>query len=82
MKWSKLLQDNPGRWFMGAVSQVLSKHRLSVRRGLVDIPRGQDIVERWNRILVERLFGRQFAQEIQLPSGQRSTEWVARLPAV
>ena len=39
-------------------------------------------MERWNRTLAERLFGHQYAQEMRLPSGQRSTEWVARLPSV
>ena len=39
-------------------------------------------VERFNRTLAERLFGHQYAVEIRLPEGQRSTEWVKRLPAV
>ena len=50
LQWPKLLQVDPGREFMGAVSQLL--------------------------------FGHQYAQEMRLPSGQRSTEWVARLPSV
>ena len=66
---------------MGAVSQ-LAKHGVEVRRGRVDIHRDQGVVERWNRTLAERLFGHQYAQEMCLPSGQRSTEWVARLPSV
>ena len=36
----------------------------------------------WNRTLAERLFGHQYAKEMRLPSGQRSTEWAARLPSV
>ncbi|MEW7976220.1 MAG: DDE-type integrase/transposase/recombinase, partial [Candidatus Sedimenticola endophacoides] len=82
LKWPKLLQVDPGREFMGSVSQLLSKHSVKVRRGRVDIHRDQGIVERWNRTLAERLFGHQYAQEMRLPSGQRSTEWVARLPGV
>ena len=39
-------------------------------------------MERWNRTLAERFFGHQYAQEMCLPSGQRSTEWVARLPGI
>ena len=81
LKWPKLLQVDPGREFMGAVSQLLAKHGVSVRRGRVDIHRDQGIVERWNRTLAERLFGHQYAQELANPS-TRSTEWVARLPAV
>ena len=37
-------------------------------------------MERWT--LSERLFGHQYAQKMRLPSGQKSTEWVARLPGV
>ena len=82
LRWSKLLQVDSGREFMGAVSQLLAKHSVQVRRGRVDIHRDQGVVERWNRTLAERLFGHQYAQEMRLPSGQRSTEWVARLPSV
>ena len=82
LKWPKLLQVDPGREFMGAVSQLLAKHNVEVRRGRVDVHRDQGIVERWNRFLSERLFGHQYAQEMRLPVGGRSTEWVQRLPAV
>ena len=82
LKWPKLLQVDPGREFMGAVNQLLAKHKTEVRRGRVDVHRDQGIVERWNRTLAERLFGHQYAQEMRLPRDQRSTEWVKRLPAV
>ena len=39
-------------------------------------------MERFNRTLAERLFGHQYAQEMQLPEGARSTELVKRMPAV
>ena len=80
LTWPKLLQVDPGKEFMGAVSQLLAKHGVSVRRGRVDVHRDQGIVERFNRTLAERLFGHQYAQEML--SEQRSSEWVARLPAV
>ncbi|MEW8191821.1 MAG: DDE-type integrase/transposase/recombinase [Candidatus Thiodiazotropha endolucinida] len=82
LRWPKLLQVDPGREFMGSVSQLLAKHSVQVRRGRVDIHRDQGIVERFNRTLAERLFGHQYAQEMRLPSGERSTEWVKRLPSV
>ena len=66
---------------MGAVKQVLA-NGVSVRRGRVAIHRDQGIVERWNRTLAERLFAHQYAQEMRLLLGQRSTEWVAWLPGV
>ena len=81
LKWPKLLQVDPGREFMGPVSQLLAKHSVEVRRGRVGDHRDQGIVERWNRTLSERLFGHQYAQEMRLPVGGRSTEWVQRLPA-
>ena len=82
LKWPKLLQVDPGREFMGAVNQLLSKHNVEIRRGRVDIHRDQAIVERFNRTLAERLFGHQSGVEMRLPEGQRSTAWVKRLPQV
>ena len=82
LRWPKLLQIDPGREIMGSVSQLLAKHSAQVRRGRMDIHRDQGIVERFNRTLAERLFGHQYAQEMRLPSGERSTEWAKRLPSV
>ena len=82
LRWPKLLQVDPGREFMGSVSQLLAKHSVQVRRGRVDIHRDQGIVKRFNRTLAERLSGHQYAQEMRLPSGERSTKWVKRLPSV
>ena len=64
LRWPNLLQVDPGREFMGAASQLLTKNDVSVRRGRVDIHRDQAIVERFNRPLAERLFGHQQAQEL------------------
>ena len=82
LRWPKLLQVDPGREFMGSVSQLLAKHSVQVRRGRMDIHRDQGIMERFNRTLAESLFGHQYAQEMRLPSGKRSTEWAKRLPSV
>ena len=82
---SRIYKRSPLKWpkeFMGAVSQLMAKHGVSVRRGRVDNHRDQGIVERFNRTLAEKLFGHQYAQEMLLPLEQRSSEWVARLPAV
>ena len=49
LRWPKLLQNDPGREFMGSVSQLLAKHSVQVRRGRVEIHRDQGIVERFNR---------------------------------
>ena len=82
LRWPKLLQVDPGREFMGAVALMLAKHDVQVRRSQPDLHRDQGIVERWNRTLAERLFRYQYAVELRLPEGERSTEWVKRLPEV
>lgn len=82
LKWPKLLQVDPGREFMGSATSILTKHKVTVRRGVKDLHRNQAVIERFNRTLAERLFSHQYAQEMRLPEGKRSTEWVQRLPAV
>ena len=81
LKWPQLLQVDPGREFMGAVTNMANEHNVTIRRGRPNIHRDQAIVERFNRTLAERLFGYQYAVEMNMPSG-RSTAWVKRLPEV
>ena len=80
LKYPKLLQVDPGREFMGTVSQLMAKHKTNIRRGRTEIHRDQGIVERFNRTLAERLFGYQYAKEID--TQKRNREWVRRLPDV
>ena len=82
LKWPKILQVDPGREFMGAVTEEMKDHDVRIRRGNVNVHRDQGIVERFNRSLSERLFSFQYSQEMNLKSGERSTEWVKRLPEV
>jgi len=82
LKWPKLLQVDPGREFMCTVSKLLAKHNVEVRRGRADLHRDQGIVDRFNQMLAERLFGHQYAQKMRLPSKERSSERVARVHAV
>ena len=81
LKYPKLLQVDPGREFMGAVSQLMEKHSVKIRRGRTEIHRDQGVVERFNRTLAERLFGYQYAKELENPH-KRNREWVKRLPEV
>ena len=81
LKWPQLLQVDPGREFMGDVTKVMGEHNVTIRRGRPNIHRDQAIVERFNPTLAERLFGYQYAVEMNMPSG-RSTAWVKRLPDV
>ena len=82
LTWPNTLQVDPGREFMGAVTKEMEKHKTYIRRGRTEIHRDQGIVERFNRTLAEHLFGHQYAVEMLLPEGKRSTEWVKRLPDV
>ena len=82
LTWPQMLQVDPGREFMGSVTKVMEGHKTYIRRGRTEIHRDQAIVERFNRTLAERLFGHQYAVEMLLPEGQRSTAWVKRLPDV
>ena len=83
LKWPQLLQVDPGREFMGSVTKVMENNKTSICRGRVNIHRDQAIVERVNRTLAERLFGYQYAVEMNMKnSNKRSTEWVKRLPEI
>ena len=82
LKWPQILQVDPGREFMGAVTKEMENHKTSIRRGHPEIHRDQAIVERFNRTLAQHLFGHQYAVEMRSNEGQRSTEWVKRLPSV
>ena len=85
MKWPQLLQVDPGREFMGNVTNVMQNHNTAIRRGRTELHRDQAIVERFNRTLAERLFGYQYAVEMNMKDtdkNKRSTERVKRLPEV
>ena len=73
LKLPEMLQVDPGRKFMGAVSKEMEKHETFSRRGRLEIHCDQASVERFNRTLAERLFGHQYAVEMRLPEGKRST---------
>ena len=77
-----MLQVDPWREFMGAVTKEMENHKTFIRRGRNEIHRDQAIVERFNHTLAGRLFGHQYAVEMRLPEGQQSTAWVKRLPEV
>lgn len=70
------------RWprAMGSVTKEMENHKTYIRRWRTELHRDQDIVERFNRTLAERLFGHQYAVEMLLPAGQRSMAWLKRLP--
>ena len=82
LTWPQMLQVDPDREFMGSVTKEMKNHKTNIRRGRTEIHRDAAIVERFNRTRAERLFGHQYAVEMLLPEGQRSTALVKRLPDV
>ena len=82
MEWPILLLVDSGREFMDVVSQRLAKYGVSLSHSHVDTHHDQGIVERFNRTLAEWLYGHQYTQKMRLTEGARSSEWVARLPAM
>ena len=68
LKWPQMLQVDPGREFMGAVTKTMGEHNVTIRRGRPNIHGS-------TAPLAERLFGHQYAVEMNMPSG-RSTAWV------
>ena len=63
LRWHKTLQVDPGREFMGRVKELFSKHEVKIRVDNVNIHSDQGVVERF-RILIEGLFGHQYAEEM------------------
>ena len=67
---------------MGVVTKQMDKYKTNIRRGWTEIHRDQAIVKKFNRTLAERLFGHQYAVEMRIPEGQRSSAWLKMLPEV
>ena len=57
---------DPGRAFMGGVTNVMENNKTTIRRGRTETNRDQAIVERFNRTLAEHLFGYQNAVEMNI----------------
>lgn len=82
LTWQQMLQIDPGRKFIGSVTKEMENHKTYICRRRPEIHRDQAIVECFNCTLAERLFGHQYPVEMLLPSGQRSTAWLKKLPDV
>ena len=71
---------DPGKEFMGEVSKLMNYHNVRIQRSEAGNHRAQAFVENANRILGEKLFSHQYAQE--MISDDRSRVWVKRLPDI
>ena len=90
LKYPKTLMVDPGREFMGDVTKLMNYHNANIQRSEAGNHRAQAFVENANRILGERLFSHQYAQEMlqdesSTKGGEgpsRSRVWVKRLPHI
>ena len=64
LKYPKTLMVDPGKEFMGEVTKLMNYHNVKIQRGEAGNHRSQAFVERANKILGERLFSHQYAQEM------------------
>ena len=80
LQWPHTLMVDPGKEFMGNVTNLMNKHKVNIQRSEAGNHRAQAFVDRANRTIGEKLFSHQYAQE--MVSGGRSRVWVKRLPAI
>ena len=70
-----------GKEFYGDTTKLMEKHDVIIQRGDPSQHRSQGIVERFNRMLADRLFSYQYHKELEDPS-KSNREWVSRLQNV
>ena len=80
LRWPKTLIVDPGREFMGSVTVLMDKKGVHIKRSPTGNHRAQAFVERANKTLGEKIFSRQYADEML--TVDRSRRWVDRLPGI
>ena len=70
-----------GKEFYGDTTKLMENHDVNIQRGDPSQHRLQGIVERFNRMLADRLFTYQYHKELEDPS-KSNREWVSRLQNV
>ena len=70
-----------GKEFYGDVTKLMEKQYVVIKRGDPSQYRSQGILERFNRMLADRLFSYQYHKELEDPS-KSNREWVSRLQNV
>ena len=70
-----------GKQFYGDTMKLMEKHDVVIQHGDPSQQRSQRIVERFNRMLADRLFTYQYHKEFEDPS-KSNREWVSRLQNV
>ena len=77
----KTLIVDDGKEFYGDTTKLMEKHDVIIQHGDPSQHRLQEIVERFNRTLADRLFSYQYHKELEDPS-KSNREWVSRLQNV
>ena len=70
-----------GKEFYGDTAKLMEKHDVIIQRGDPSQHRLQEIMERFNRTLADRLFSYQYHKELEDPL-KSNREWVSRLQNV
>ena len=85
LRWPKRLMVDPGKEFMGSVTTLMKSKRVIIQRGEAGNHKSQAFAENANKIIAEKLFSHQYAQEILMNPEDpqfRSRVWVKRLPDI
>ena len=81
LNFPKTLIVNDGKEFYRDTTKLMEKHDVIIQRGDPSQHRSQEIVERFNRTLADRLFTYQYHKELEDPL-KSNREWVSRLQNV
>ena len=81
LTYPKTLIVGDGKEFYGDTTKLMEKHDVMIQRGDPSQHQSQGIVERFNRMLADRLFSYQYHKELEDPS-KSNREWVSRLQNV
>ena len=68
LNYPKTLIVDYGKEFYGDTTKLMEKHDVIIQRGDPSQHRSQEIVERFNRTLADRLFSYQYHKELEDPS--------------
>ena len=78
LNYPKTLIVDDGKEFYGVTTKLMDKHDVMIQRGDPSQHCLQGIVERFNRMLADRLFNYQYHKEFEDPS-KSNREWVSRM---
>ena len=81
LNYPKTLIVDDGKEFYRDVTKLMEKHDVMIQHGDPSQHHSQGIVERFNRMLADRLFSYQYHKEFEDPSNSYR-EWVSRLQNV